>query len=103
MAIKDPTGDLAIAPSKIKPKLPDMYKVLLKNDDYTPMEFVVEIIQRFFNKTREQATHIMLQVHTTGIGVCGVYPKDIAETKMNQVLKRAQESQHPLQCLIEPA
>ena len=103
MAIKDPTGDIAIEPSKVKPKLPDMYKVLLKNDDYTPMEFVVEIIQRFFNKTREQATHIMLQVHTTGIGVCGVYPKDIAETKMNQVLKRAQESQHPLQCLIEPA
>ncbi len=103
MAIKDPTGDLAIQPSKVKPKLPDMYKVLLKNDDYTPMEFVVEIIQRFFNKTREQATHIMLQVHTTGMGVCGVYPKDIAETKMNQVLKRAEESQHPLQCVIEPA
>jgi len=103
MAIKDPTGDLAIKPNKVKPKLPDMYKVLLKNDDYTPMEFVVEIIQRFFNKTREQATHIMLQVHTTGMGVCGVYPKDIAETKMNQVLKRAQESQHPLQCVIEPA
>jgi ATP-dependent Clp protease adaptor protein ClpS len=103
MAIKDPTGDIAIEPSKVKPKLPDMYKVLLKNDDYTPMEFVVEIIQRFFNKTREQATHIMLQVHTTGMGVCGVYPKDIAETKMNQVLKRAQESQHPLQCVIEPA
>ncbi|MGJ8620434.1 MAG: ATP-dependent Clp protease adapter ClpS [Methylophilaceae bacterium] len=103
MAIKDPTGDLAIQPSKVKPKLPDMYKVLLKNDDYTPMEFVVEIIQRFFNKTREQATHIMLQVHTKGMGVCGVYPKDIAETKMNQVLKRAEESQHPLQCVIEPA
>ncbi len=103
MATKDPTGDIAIEPSKVKPKLPDMYKVLLKNDDYTPMEFVVEIIQRFFNKTREQATHIMLQVHTTGMGVCGVYPKDIAETKMNQVLKRAQESQHPLQCVIEPA
>ena len=103
MATKDPTGDLAIEPSKVKTKLPDMYKVLLKNDDYTPMEFVVEIIQRFFNKTREQATHIMLQVHTTGMGVCGVYPKDIAETKMNQVLKRAEESQHPLQCVIEPA
>lgn len=103
MAIKDPTGDIAIEQSKVKPKLPDMYKVLLKNDDYTPMEFVVEIIQRFFNKTREQATHIMLQVHTTGMGVCGVYPKDIAETKMNQVLKRAEESQHPLQCVIEPA
>jgi len=103
MATKQPTGDLAIETSKVKPKLPSMYKVLLKNDDYTPMEFVVETLQRFFNKTREQATQIMLQVHTKGVGVCGVYPKDIAETKMNQVLKNAQESQHPLQCVIEPA
>ena len=102
MATKQPTGDLAIEPSKIKTKLPSMYKVLLKNDDYTPMEFVVETIQRFFNKTREQATDIMLQVHTKGAGVCGVYSKDIAETKMNQVIKSAQESQHPLQCVIEP-
>jgi len=102
MANQQPTGDIAIEPSKVKPKLPAMYKVLLKNDDYTPMEFVVETIQRFFNKTREQATQIMLQVHTKGVGVCGVYPKDIAETKMNQVLKSAQESDHPLQCVIEP-
>ena len=102
MATKQPTGDIAIEPSKIKTKLPDMFKVLLKNDDYTPMEFVVETIQRFFNKTREQATDIMLQVHTKGAGVCGVYPKDIAETKMSQVLKSAEESQHPLQCVIEP-
>lgn len=103
MATKQPTDDLAIDPSEVKTKLPDMYKVLLKNDDYTPMEFVVETIQHFFSKTREQATQIMLQVHTKGAGICGVYPKDIAETKMNQVLKSAQESQHPLQCVIEPA
>jgi ATP-dependent Clp protease adaptor protein ClpS len=103
MATKQPTGDLAIEPSKIKPKLPAMYKVLLKNDDYTSMEFVVEIIRHFFNKTQEQATEIMLQVHTKGAGVCGVYPKDIAETKMSQVLKSAEESQHPLQCVIELA
>ncbi|MDG1820583.1 MAG: ATP-dependent Clp protease adaptor ClpS, partial [Methylophilaceae bacterium] len=66
MATKQPTGDIAIELSRLKPKLPSMYKVLLKNDDYTPMEFVVETIQRFFNKTREQATEIMLQVHTKG-------------------------------------
>ncbi|PCI54075.1 MAG: ATP-dependent Clp protease adapter ClpS [Methylophilaceae bacterium] len=103
MATKQPTDDLAIESSEVKTKLPDMYKVLLKNDDYTPMEFVVETIQHFFSKTREQATQIMLQVHTKGVGICGVYPKDIAETKMNQVLKSAQESQHPLQCVMEPA
>lgn len=102
MANTHPTGDIAIKPSEIKPKLPAMYKVLLINDDYTPMEFVVVTIQRFFNKSLEQATQIMLQVHTKGMGVCGVYPRDIAETKMNQVLNHAKESQHPLQCLIEP-
>jgi ATP-dependent Clp protease adaptor protein ClpS len=102
MANTFPTGDTAVKPSEVKPKLPAMYKVLLINDDYTPMEFVVKTIQRFFNKSVEQATQIMLLVHTKGVGVCGVYPRDIAETKMNQVLKYAQESQHPLQCVIEP-
>jgi len=95
-------GDTALKPSAVKPKLPDMFKVLLINDDYTPMEFVVETIQRFFNKSREQATQIMLKVHTEGVGVCGVYPQDIAETKMNQVIIHAKEAQHPLQCVIEP-
>ncbi|HQN65413.1 MAG TPA: ATP-dependent Clp protease adapter ClpS [Methylophilus sp.] len=103
MANIQPTGDAAIKPSEVKPKLPSMYKVLLINDDYTPMEFVVETIQRFFNKSREQATQIMLKVHTEGVGVCGVYPQDIAETKMNQVLNHAREAQHPLQCVVEPA
>jgi ATP-dependent Clp protease adaptor protein ClpS len=86
-----------------KPKPPSMYKVILLNDDYTPMEFVVEVIQRFFNKSREQATQIMLKVHTEGAGVCGVYPQDIAETKLNQVVSYAREYQHPLQCTIEEA
>ena len=103
MANTNPIGDTAIKPSAVKPKLPDMYKVLLLNDDYTPMEFVVETIQRFFNKTREQATQIMLKVHTEGMGVCGVYPQDIAETKMQQVSIAAKEAQHPLQCIVEPA
>jgi ATP-dependent Clp protease adaptor protein ClpS len=102
MANMLPTGDVAVKPSEVKPKLPAMYKVLLINDDYTPMEFVVETIQRFFNKSLEQATQIMLQVHTKGMGVCGLYPRDIAETKMNQVMKYARDSQHPLQCMIEP-
>jgi ATP-dependent Clp protease adaptor protein ClpS len=103
MANTLPNGDVAVKPSAVKPKLPDMYKVLLLNDDYTPMEFVVETIQRFFNKSREQATQIMLKVHTEGVGVCGAYPQDIAETKMMQVLNHAREAQHPLQCVIEPA
>ncbi|WP_334108778.1 ATP-dependent Clp protease adapter ClpS [Methylobacillus sp.] len=85
----------------IKP--PSMYKVILLNDDYTPMEFVVDIMQRFFHKNREQATQIMLQVHTEGAGVCGVYPHDIAETKVNQVVRYAREHQHPLQCTMEEA
>ena len=103
MANTHSTGDTALKPSAVKPKLPDMYKVLLLNDDYTPMEFVVETIQRFFNKSVEQATQIMLKVHTEGMGVCGVYPQDIAETKMAQVLDHAKEYQHPLQCVTEPA
>lgn len=86
-----------------KPKLPSMYKVILFNDDYTPMEFVIEVLQRFFNKGREQATQIMLQVHTKGTGVCGVYPFDIAETKVSQVMAFAREHQHPLQCGMEEA
>ena len=103
MANTHSTGDTALKPSAVKPKLPEMFKVLLLNDDYTPMEFVVETIERFFNKSREQATQIMLKVHTEGAGVCGVYPQDIAETKMNQVLTHAKEAQHPLQCVIELA
>ncbi len=96
-------GDLPLESQVAKPKPPELYKVLLLNDDYTPMEFVVAVIERFFNKSREQATQIMLKVHTEGMGVCGVYPQDIAETKMHQVLESAREAQHPLQCVIEAA
>jgi ATP-dependent Clp protease adaptor protein ClpS len=90
-------------PRTAKPKPPSMYKVILLNDDYTPMEFVVDVLQRFFNKSREQATQIMLKVHTEGAGVCGIYPHGIAETKTNQVMTYAQEHQHPLQCVMEIA
>lgn len=103
MANSPHESNTALKPEVAKPKLPPMFKVLLLNDDYTPMEFVVETIERFFNKSREQATQIMLQVHTEGVGVCGIYPQDIAETKMSQVQSHARESQHPLQCTIELA
>ncbi|HEY0842882.1 MULTISPECIES: ATP-dependent Clp protease adapter ClpS [Methylotenera] len=103
MANKPHENDIALKPEVAKPKLPPMFKVLLLNDDYTPMEFVVEVIERFFNKSREQATQIMLKVHTEGAGICGIYPQDIAETKMNQVVSYARQSQHPLQCIIEMA
>lgn len=95
-------NDVALKPEMAKPKLPPMFSVLLLNDDYTPMEFVVECIERFFNKSREQATQIMLKVHTEGMAVCGIYPQDIAETKMNQVLSYARDKQHPLRCITEP-
>jgi ATP-dependent Clp protease adaptor protein ClpS len=90
-----------LEPEVVRPKPPSMYKVILLNDDYTPMEFVVDVLQRFFSKTREQATYIMLKVHTEGAGICGVYPHEIAETKVNQVLGYAREYQHPLQCTME--
>ena len=86
---------------KSKHKPPSMYKVLLLNDDFTPMEFVIDVLQIFFFMGQEQATQIMLKVHTEGSGVCGVYPNDIAMTKVEQVLKYARENQHPLKCVIE--
>ena len=100
----DTTRDdgLAVAESKPKLKKPRLYKVLLLNDDYTPMEFVVIILERIFSKAREQAVQIMLHVHQKGIGVCGVYPRDIAETKVRQVMDFARDHQHPLQCTMEP-
>ncbi len=82
---------------------PPMYQVLLLNDDYTPMEFVVTIIQEYFNKDREAATQIMLKVHRDGKGMCGVYPKDIASTKVKLVLTHARSAGHPLQCVMEEA
>lgn len=84
-----------------KLKAPPMYQVLLLNDDYTPMEFVVAIIQEYFNKDRETATHLMLKVHRDGKAVCGVYSKDIASTKVDLVLTHARKAGHPLQCVME--
>ncbi len=94
-------NDVSLAPSKINVKPPPLYKVLLLNDDFTPMDFVVEILQQFFHQNREGATRIMLQVHTEGKGVCGIYTKDIAATKVHQVTDFARAHQHPLQCVME--
>ncbi|RKF18312.1 ATP-dependent Clp protease adapter ClpS [Altericroceibacterium spongiae] len=89
--------------ARAKPKKPSQYKVLLLNDDYTPMEFVVMVLKRFFRMDLEQATRVMLHVHQRGVGVCGVFPYEIAETKVNQVMDFARENQHPLQCTLEKA
>ncbi|MDO8608167.1 MAG: ATP-dependent Clp protease adapter ClpS [Phaeospirillum sp.] len=84
-----------------KTKKPSMYKVLMLNDDYTPMEFVIHVLERFFNKNRDDATRVMLNVHTRGVGICGVYTYEVAETKVTQVMDLARQNQHPLQCTIE--
>lgn len=94
-------GNLAVLEAKPKLKRPPMYKVLMLNDDYTPMDFVVEILERFFAMSREKATKIMLTVHIHGKAVCGVYTRDIAETKAAQVNQYAREHQHPLLCEVE--
>ncbi|MCH1610787.1 MAG: ATP-dependent Clp protease adapter ClpS [Luminiphilus sp.] len=96
-------GDLAVAPAKPKLKRPPLYRVVLLNDDYTPMEFVVQVLEQFFGMNREKATQVMLAVHTKGKGVCGIYPQDIAETKASQVNESARESGHPLLCEVEPS
>jgi ATP-dependent Clp protease adaptor protein ClpS len=101
MERSDNAEGLKLKPEKVKPKLPSVYKVIILNDDFTPMEFVANIIQKVFSKTQDDATRIMLQIHSDGLGICGIYPLEIAETKMNQVLNLAKESQHPLQCIIE--
>ena len=89
--------------TKPKAKKPSMYKVIMLNDDYTPMEFVVMILERFFNKNREEASQIMLHVHQKGVGVCGVYTYELGETKVTQVMDLARQHQHPLQCTLEKA
>lgn len=95
--------DSVVVVERTTTKPPPMYRVLLVNDDYTPMDFVVGVLQTVFAMTRQQATNVMLQVHRTGMGTCGVYTKEIADTKVAQVLEIAQEHQHPLQCTMEPA
>jgi len=93
------TGALTI--TRTRTKKPSMYKVLMLNDDYTPMEFVVDVLQHIFQKTREEATKIMLHVHQKGVGVCGVYTYEVAETKVTQTVDYARKNQHPLQCTLE--
>src|SRR5499426_2973728 len=90
-----------VVKSKPKTKKPSMYKVLMLNDDYTPMEFVVHVLERFFSKSREEATQVMLHVHRRGVGVCGVYTYEVAESKVNQVTEFARRNQHPLRCTLE--
>ena len=89
--------------TKTRPKTqrPNLYRVLLLNDDYTPMEFVVHVIMRFFQKSQEDATQIMLHVHNHGVGECGVFTYEVAETKVTQVMDFARKNQHPLQCVME--
>lgn len=89
--------------TRAKPKKPSQFKVLMLNDDYTPMEFVVMVLKRFFHMDLEQATRVMLHVHQKGVGVCGIFPYEIAETKVNQVMDFARQNQHPLQCTLEKA
>lgn len=99
-----PSGDeeavIATKP-RAKTKRPSMYKVLMVNDDYTPMDFVVMALKRFFGKDHEEATKVMLEVHNKGLGLCGIYTYDVAETKASQVVDAARRNQHPLQCRIE--
>ncbi len=90
-----------ITKPKTKSKRPSLYRVLLLNDDYTPMEFVVLVLQDVFNKTREEAMRIMLHVHNQGVGECGVFPFEVAETKVTRVMDAARKNQHPLQCVME--
>ncbi len=99
----DDADGLAVETAKPKLKRPPLYKVLLLNDDYTPMEFVVYILENFFAMDREKATEIMLHVHTRGMGVCGIFTRDVAETKVAQVNEHARANQHPLMCDMEEA
>jgi len=92
---------LALQEAKPKLKRPPMYKVILLNDDYTPMEFVVHILEAFFGMDRERATHVMLNVHTQGKGICGLFTRDIAETKVSQVNDYSRQNEHPLLCTLE--
>lgn len=86
---------------KVEQKPPPLYKILLLNDDFTPMDFVIEVLKVFFFMDQEQATRIMLKVHTEGVGVCGIYPEDIASTKVKQVVEFSRINQHPLRCVME--
>jgi ATP-dependent Clp protease adaptor protein ClpS len=104
IGVSDGEGQVGVATkTRAKSKKPSQYKVLMLNDDYTPMEFVVMCLKRFFRMDLEQATRVMLHVHQRGVGVCGIFPYEVAETKVNQVMDCARENQHPLQCTLEKA
>ena len=95
------TGTAVVTKTRTKTQKPAMYRVLILNDDYTPMEFVTWVLERFFNKSRESALQIMLHVHQNGVGICGVFTYEVAETKVAQVIETARRHQHPLQCTME--
>ena len=97
------TGTGVVTRTRTETRKPSLYKVLMLNDDYTPMEFVVHVLQRFFRMSIEDATRVMLHVHQRGVGVCGIFPYEVAETKVAQVMDFAKENQHPLQCTLEKA
>jgi ATP-dependent Clp protease adaptor protein ClpS len=97
------TGTGVVTRTRPQTKKPSLYKVLLLNDDYTPMEFVVHVLQRFFRMSLEDATRVMLHVHQKGVGVCGIFTFEVAETKVTQVMDFAKQHQHPLQCTLEKA
>ena len=101
--LPDYQNDLAVQESKPKLKRPPLYKVVILNDDYTPMDFVVHVLETFFNMNVELATKVMLEVHTKGKGICGTYTREIAETKVEQVNQYSRENQHPLLCTMEKA
>ena len=95
------SGTAVITRTRTQTRKPSMYRVLLLNDDYTPMEFVITVLRRYFNKNNEEATTIMLHVHQHGVGECGIYTYEVAETKVTQVMDFARKHQHPLQCIME--
>ena len=100
---REPDGVVVAERKAARTKPPVLYQVVLLNDDYTPMEFVVMVVQRFFQRDADTATHIMLKIHHEGRGICGVYPKDVAATKVELVLTAARREGHPLQCIMEAA
>ena len=95
------SDELAVKEAPPKVKKPKMYRVIMLNDDYTPMEFVVHVLETFFSKDRQMATRVMIEVHTKGKGVCGIFPYDLAETKASQVIEYARQNEHPLICTVE--
>jgi len=97
------TGTGVVTRTRVETRKPSLYKVLMMNDDYTPMEFVVHCLQRFFRMSMEDATRVMLHVHQRGVGVCGIFTYEVAETKVTQVMDFAKQHQHPLQCTLEKA